>query len=71
MLDSMSGILGCLRRSFRYLTTFADRARGKDSYLADAAPCADTRSTVLPSLQADVFGALELDLEGSRDLRTV
>jgi hypothetical protein len=62
VLDSMSGI-GCLRRRFRNLTTYVDRARGKGSHLADAAPCADIRSTVLPSLQADVFDALELDPE--------
>jgi hypothetical protein len=29
----------------------------------NAAPCADTRTTVLPSLQADVYDALELDPE--------
>ena len=62
VLDSMSGI-GCLRRRFRNLTTYVDRARGKGSHLADAAPCADIHSTVLPSLQADVFDALELDPE--------
>jgi hypothetical protein len=62
VLDSMSGI-GCLRRRFRNLTTYVDRARGKGSHLAHAAPCADIRSTVLPSLHADVFDALELDPE--------
>jgi hypothetical protein len=62
VLDSMSGIC-CLRRRFQNLTTYVDRAGGKGSHLADAAPCADLRSTVLPSLQADVFDALELDLE--------
>ena len=62
VLDSMSGI-GWLRRRFRNLTTYVDRARGKGSHLADAAPCADIHSTVLPSLQADVFDALELDPE--------
>ena len=39
------------------------RARGKGSHLADAAPCVDTRSIVLPYLQADVYVALELDPE--------
>jgi hypothetical protein len=62
VLDSMSGI-GCMRRRFRNLTNYVDRARGKGSHLADAAPCADIHSTVLPSLQADVFDALELDPE--------
>jgi hypothetical protein len=58
----MSGI-GCLRRRFLDLTTYVDRSRGKGSHLADAAPCVDTRLTVLPPLQADVFDALELDPE--------
>ena len=38
-------------------------ARAAKVHLADAAPCADIHSTVLPSLQADVFDALELDPE--------
>jgi hypothetical protein len=56
----MSG-KGCLRRT---QTTYVDRARGKvyRLYLADDAPCADTRS-VLPDLQAAVYGALELEPE--------
>ena len=58
----MRGI-GCLNRKFRTLTTYVDRARGKGSHLAEAAPCANTRSTALPSFQADVYDALELDLE--------
>ena len=59
--DSMSGI-SCLRRTH---TTYVDRARGKvyRLYVADTAPCADTRSIVLPYLQADVYVALELDPE--------
>jgi hypothetical protein len=60
VLDSMSGI-GCQRRRFQNLTTYVDCARGKGSHLADAVPRADIRSAVLPSLQADVFDALELD----------
>jgi hypothetical protein len=62
VLDSMSG-MGCMRRRFRNLTTYVDRAHGKGLHLANAAPCADIRSTVLPSLQADVFDVLELDPE--------
>jgi hypothetical protein len=55
--------IGCLRLRFRNLTTYVDRTRGKGSHIADAAPCAVTRSIVLPYLQADVFDALELDPE--------
>jgi hypothetical protein len=62
VLDSIRGI-GCLHRRFRNLTTYVDRARGKSSHLADAAPCVDARSTVLPFLQFDVFDALDLDPE--------
>ena len=56
-------VIGCLRRRFWNLTAYVDHARGKGSHLVDAAPCADARSTVLPSLQADVFDALELNPE--------
>jgi hypothetical protein len=39
------------------------RAAKVHTLLRDAAPCAYVRSIVLPSLQADVFDALELDPE--------